>query len=97
MNRDQKSNLIEMIDRFLSGVWTYDQFYSSYYVYFSDVLTDDALTDRELTFFGAVHEKMDFTDENPDDESRSYGWIDVREFRDWLRGVRNQTWEQESP
>ena len=44
----------------------------------------DNLTKSEGTFLSEVHEKLDWVDENPDDESRQVGWIDIEQFLSWL-------------
>jgi len=36
-------------------------------------------------FFGDIQEKLDFTDENPDEESRKYGYINHKEYVKWLK------------
>ncbi|NIR46333.1 MAG: hypothetical protein GWN99_17940 [Gemmatimonadetes bacterium] len=74
-----------MIQRVASGEWSVSEFDRSYYDYFLDEAAPESLTGRELEFFGAVQEKLDWVDESPDSESRSYGWMDHQEFREWVK------------
>jgi hypothetical protein len=80
--------LLAMIDRLLSGDMSFKDFSRDYYSYYLDGLPDEALTDQQHEFFSAVHERLDWTGEAPDEESRRYGWMDPGEYIDWLRGQR---------
>jgi hypothetical protein len=80
-----RDELLRMIERLVSGEWSVPEFEAAYYEYYLDEVNDDSLSDRESEFFGAVHEKLDWTDKAPDPESRAYGWVDHDEFREWLQ------------
>lgn len=81
--------MLEMIDDLLAGRSSFDDFASTYYDFFLYEVPDKVLTNDVLDFFGAVQEKLDWTDKKPDALSRSYGWIDEEEFVVWLRKQRN--------
>jgi hypothetical protein len=87
---DYRAELIAMLDRVLDGTWSVPQFEREYREFFSEDLPDDALTGEDLDFFGAVHEKLEFTGRDPDDNSRRHGWIGYDEFRAWARAQLNQ-------
>ena len=85
---DHARILLEAIDGFLRGEMAVDEFRRRFYDYYVDVLPEWALTDRERRFFGAVQEKLDWVDEQPDAASRADGWVDHAEFQRWLSDLR---------
>jgi hypothetical protein len=74
-----------MINSFLDGSWTYDQFAETYYWFYLDKVPEGVLTVYDHDFFGMAQEKLDWTTEAPDTIERHYGWMDREEYRDWLR------------
>jgi len=80
-----RDELLRMIHRLVSGEWSVPEFEGAYYEYYLEEVTHDSLSDQEFEFFGTVQEKLDWTDEAPDPESRAYGWIDHEEFRQWVQ------------
>lgn len=77
--------LRNLIDEYLTESIEFDDFAHRYSSYFIDEMDDGELDDDELEWYGAVHERAEWTDVAPDPESRSDGWMDVTQFRDWLR------------
>ncbi len=77
--------LTMLIDEFLAGRIAFDAFAARYSDQFIDEMPENALDDDELEWFGAVHEKIEWTSPAPDPESRRYGWVDIPQFRQWLR------------
>jgi|GEM_PF-5252295 len=76
-----------MIQRYLSGEWSFTTFSNVYYDFYIDEISDDELDNLpevESDFFAEIHEKLDWVHEAPDDESRGYGWIDIKQFNQWL-------------
>ena len=78
---------MSMINRLIDGVWNVTEFRENYYDYFIEDTIEDNLTESELEFFGEIHEKLDWTDKNPSNEDRSYGWIDEKEYVVWVRDL----------
>lgn len=74
-----------MIDEFLSGGCTFEEFVAKYYWCYLDEVPDKGLTDYDHEFFGLVQEKIDWTGEDPPESDRKDGWMDRAEYRDWLR------------
>jgi hypothetical protein len=90
MSRDYPNVLLGMIDKFLREEWDFDTFNSNFYFYFVDDVPEDAMPDAQYEFFSKVHEKLDWTSESPDCESRRYGSVDPDQFRGWLAAERER-------
>lgn len=91
---EHREILLAAIDSLLGGQIDVPEFRRRYYDYYIDVLPEWALSDHERAFFGAVQEKLDWTDEKPDELSRRAGWIDFAEFKAWLSEEREAFAEQ---
>ncbi len=87
---DYKKKLADMIEMLLSGEWSVPQFRSEYYGFYLEKVPDDALSDEDAIFFGSVQEKLDWTDASPDNESRQFGWLNHKEFIQWVQDQREQ-------
>ena len=85
---DRAAVLLSFVDRFLPGESEFAEFAQRYYDHCVDTVPGHALSDEQRQFFFAVQEKLDWTDADPDDESRRYGWITPREYVRWLREAR---------
>lgn len=83
--KDYKKELLSRISNLLEGEWDVPTFQKNYYFYYLNEVPDGALTTNESLFFSSIKEKLDFTDEKPDEESRKYGWINHQEYIDWVR------------
>ena len=79
-----------MIDRLLDDGWAFSEFAGAYYTYYIDALPEEALNPSERDFLSAAQEKLDWTDERADQESRDYGWITPDEYITWLRTAREE-------
>ena len=77
--------LLLMIENLLSGLWSVREFRKNYYDYYLEKVPDNQLSEKEIGFFGSLHEKLDWVDECPDDESRSVGWLDDQQFLEWVK------------
>lgn len=76
-----------LLDAFEQGDLAFEQFSRD----FSDTYTEsDGLTDAEVTLYGPIHEKLEWTGAAPPPEDRAYGWIDPSEFRQWLHSYRRR-------
>ncbi len=88
-NRMQKNkyikNLTSMIEEVLSENCSVSEFRRKFYFYYLDDVPDDALSKKEEEYFNTVQEQLDWVDEHPDDESRSFGWMDEPQYVEWLR------------
>ena len=76
--------LMFMINNLLQGLWDVNMFRKKYYDYYLEEVPDDALTDIEADFFGGVQEKLDWVDASPDIESQNAGWLNHKQFVEWL-------------
>jgi len=84
-----KDELLNRINKLLSGEWNVPEFQENYYMYFLESVPFDSLSDSEQDFFSFLQEQLDWTDPNPDEESRRDGWRDEREYIELVR--RNLT------
>lgn len=80
-----KRELLNKISNLLEGKWDVPTFEKEYYFYYLHEVPDNALTVDESLFFAYIKEKLDYVDENPDEESRKYGYINHPEYIEWLR------------
>jgi hypothetical protein len=85
---DSKTKLVQLIDAFLAGGMGFPAFQEAYSKHFIDEMPDDALSPDELGLFGEVHEKAEWTAPKPPKDDRAHGWMDIGEFREWLRNRR---------
>ena len=85
MSLSYRKILLEKIKQFINSNQNLDVFYEDYYLFFVNKVPDKALNEDEFLFFGMIQEKIDFTSENPGKEDRKYGYIDVKEYKIWLR------------
>jgi hypothetical protein len=74
-------HLRALLDAFEQRELPFDEFAR----HFSDTYTESSdLNDEELTLYGPVHEKLEWTSAAPPPEDRAWGWVDPSEFRAWL-------------
>ena len=85
-----KKMLIDMINKLLSGEWSVPKFRSKYYDFYLEEVPDEALSDKDASFFGSIQEKLDWTDESPDNESQQFGWLNHKEFIQWVQYQHEQ-------
>ena len=82
---DHKKILSEKINKLINGKYTVPQFEKEYYFYFIEKVPDEALTEEENLFFGEVQEKLDWTSEDPTEEEKKLGWMNHKEYVEWLK------------
>lgn len=77
----------KLIDAFTRGVMHFREFSHD----FSETYTEEGehLDDSEITLYGPVHERLEWTTESPPAADRAWGWMDPTEFREWL--LRNRS------
>jgi hypothetical protein len=85
MDRDFRTELLQLIEAFLAGRIDFLAFQKAYSRIFIDEIPEGVLPSNELSFFGDIHEKAEWTTSNPPQQDRTNGWIDERQFREWLR------------
>jgi len=85
---DHATYLFGLIDALLEGELAFPTFARTFYDYYIDAMPETALTEREREFLSTVQERLDWTTENPDRESRQYGWVSNDEYLAWLRDAR---------
>lgn len=83
-----KKKLADMIEMLVSGKWSVPQFKSEYYDFYLEKVPDEALSESDAIFFGSVQEKLDWTDASPDKESQQFGWLNHKEFIQWVQTQR---------
>lgn len=81
------TELVQMIERFIEGDWSFQDFNQRYYNHYVRLPEEPGTTADEERFFSDVHEWLDWTTENPSPADRSDGWHDVEQFKVWLRGA----------
>lgn len=82
-------SLLAMIRNLLDNEWTLGHFRARYYEFYLDI-PDDGLDPYDDEFFGLVHERLDWTADQPDPLSRSYGWMTPDEYVEWLRQAHHE-------
>lgn len=87
---DYKKELLALIDQLLAGELTVPQFRDSYYDFYLEEVSDEALTTQDSEFFGLVQEMLDWTTLGPPEEDRAVGWMGHEEFIDWVASERVQ-------
>ena len=82
--------LMDALKKFLTGEYSFDDLYESYYNPFMD--GDDV---HLSLVYSKVCLKMDYTTNSKLDlESRRYGWISVEEFKEWLMKILSNELEE---
>jgi hypothetical protein len=85
---NQKQYLMGLIDTVVSGKISVTQFHELYYPFVLELLPD-VLSERDEEFFEMVRQKLEWTAEKPDPESIKYGWLNHKQFVEWLREKRD--------
>lgn len=80
--------LIMLIDNYLAGKISYDNFYSE----FNDIycVEPSIFKESEEDFVSEINDKLAYTTENPDNMDRKDGLISTSEFQEWLREYKQQ-------
>jgi len=71
---------------FLSSKSSFEEFQRAYSTFFIDEIPETGLSSIEIEFYGAIHEKAEWTTLAPTMEERKYGWMTPTEFKEWLTG-----------
>jgi hypothetical protein len=64
-----------MIEKLLREEWSVPEFRTHYYDFYLEKVPDDALSEADWEFFGALQEKLDRTEEKP--------WLDHDQYVLW--------------
>jgi len=72
------------MEAFLAEEMTFETFQQAYSSCYADDEGDATFSPEEVDHYGVVHEKAEWTTENPTAEERRYGWVTPGEFREWL-------------
>ena len=80
-----RAELISLVRKLVEGRIQLADFESRYYDFYIEQVPDSALTEREHEFFGLIQEALDWTTVSPTVEDRGFGWMDEREYRDWVQ------------
>lgn len=87
--------LINQIQYFIDNTINIDDLRGNYYYYYLESIPDIELTYLEQNYpairktIYKVQEKLDWVDKNPDEESKSYGWINETEFYSFVLTMFN--------
>jgi hypothetical protein len=73
-----------MVDGFVQRELSFDGFARAYSDQFLERIPDESLSRDEWEYFGAIHERIEWTGPHPTDEERKLGWMSVEELRLWL-------------
>ena len=77
--------LIEMVENFLKGNLSFDEFDVAYGRAFHGDLPSWGLSDKEVEPLAEVDDRLQWTVKGtPTDEDRSYGFLSREQFREWL-------------
>jgi hypothetical protein len=83
MTETTQVRLDSLIDQVRSGRMTVQDFQRTYSDAF--VTGDVGLSEKAADYYGAIHEKAEWTASAPSKEDRGYGWMDEKQFLEWLR------------
>ena len=88
---DDRTELMRMIATVLDGHCTVATFQERFLAYYhSDVPLDLSFDDREAALFSAIAERLDYSRDNLDTESRSLGYVTHDDTLAWLRQLMQQ-------
>ncbi len=100
MAKEFEEKLLSKISNFINSEQSLDKFYDDYYLFFVDKIPEDALDNNQFKFFGTIQEKWDFVTEDPSEDDRKYGYINVEEYKTWIRILINKlsefNWDYET-
>jgi hypothetical protein len=82
---DYRAELLSQVERVLAGALSVPAFEARFYDFYMDEVPEAALSQPEHDFVSEICERLDYTVEPPDAESRGYGYGDRAEFLAWLR------------
>jgi hypothetical protein len=75
-----------MVLDLVNGRCTVPEFERSFYDTYLET-PEAELSDNDASFFSRVQELLDWTAEEPDIESRAWGWKNHPEYIAWVRGA----------
>ncbi len=81
---DQSQYLWGLIKAVLNEAISVREFNELYYPFALELISS-LIDEAEEDFFDKVRQKLEWTHESPDLESRRYGWISDEEFILWLK------------
>lgn|SRR3990172_6501198 len=80
-----RDNLVTLVDRFLEGELSFEQFNEAYGRTYHQDLPQWGLSWTEQEPLDEIDERLQWTtDDAPSDEDRAYGYRSRDEFREWL-------------
>ena len=76
------AKLEQLIRAFVGGLMLFPEYSRD----FSETYIEqgEGLDDAEITLYGPVHERLEWTIESPPAADRAWGWIEPTELREWL-------------
>ena len=73
-------SLIEQVQSGRKSVKDFQQAYSDLFV-----SGDASFSEKAVDYYGTIHEKAEWTAAAPSKEDRGHGWMDEKQFLEWLR------------
>jgi hypothetical protein len=81
---EHRLRLDALIDEYLAGATSVEEFGAAYSRYYLEGVPDTALSPEQFDWYGLVHEKLEWTANTATVEERQLGWMTPGEFRTWL-------------
>jgi len=77
--------LDQLVAEYLEERIALPEFQARFSSLFVDEIPDTALDEQQWEFYGAIHEKAEWTAPDPPTQDKRDGWLSADEFRAWLR------------
>ena len=80
----------KLLDYFIEGKIKFKKFEKDFLDFYLNTDDYELLNEKQKSFLDEINEKIDYTNENPNSEDRKYGFVDVDEFRGWLKEYKKE-------
>lgn len=74
-----------LIEAYLAGRMSFDDFGPAFSHYFIEKVPEDALTTDDLMWYHDVHERIEWTTDAPTPEDVGYGYTTPSQYFRWLQ------------
>ena len=79
-----QAKLDSIVRDFENGRLNFRDFQAAYSACYADENADAEFTPSEVEYYGAIHERAEWTTAAPTPEESGYGWLNEDGFRAWL-------------
>ena len=96
MKNLEYKDLLILIDKYIEELLSYNEFEEKFYIFFEKEIP---IKSEYQEFVWEIEDRVAFSAENPNQEDRSYGYINTNEFRKWLSDYKKthiKLWNKES-